>query len=389
MSLTSRLFLQYSYRLRWQKQYSTLANIFPKDTADEQFHNFRTIESNPVNHNEQHLNRIYTIPKDTFKTLFQNVGIPKDFLTLSTAFNECSILIRSPALEVISYLEQADYNRPINKYVLYGKFGTGKSVTLMHILHYAFIKQMIIIHVPSPNIWFRFPKEITNSYKDPGILDLPVEAGKWLLYFRNQNSNLLSKLDLRISKDYQWNIREKASSGSPLLEMIEFGINRIRYASSVIDALLMELKEASIAGKCKVLAAVDGYNAFWSDHTKIRNDDKVWVNPRQISLTLSFLNFIKDDWCNGAAVLTVDTKASKERREYDHPRYLLGKDGFDCLDPFIPILLENYTRVEFDSVMEYYKERKWIRDINADGLAEIWALSIGHPLEIRQICKSL
>lgn len=93
--------------------------------------------------------------------------------------------------------------------------------------------------------------------------------------------------------------------------MIEFGINRIRYASSVIDALLMELKEASIAGKCKVLAVVDGYNAFWSDHTKIRNDDKVWVNPRQISLTLSFLNFIKDDWCNGAAVLTVDTKASK------------------------------------------------------------------------------
>ncbi|KAF7401101.1 hypothetical protein HZH68_006921 [Vespula germanica] len=389
MSLTSRLFLQYSYRLRWQKQYSTLANVFPKDTADEQFHNFRTIESNPVNHNEQHLNRIYTIPKETFKTLFQNIGISKGFLTLSTAFNECSILIRNPALEVISYLEQADYNRPINKYVLYGKFGTGKSVTLMHILHYAFMKQMIIIHVPSPNIWFRFPKEITNSYKDPGILDLPVEAGKWLLYFRNQNSNLLSKLDLRISKDYQWNIREKAASGSSLLEMIEFGINRIRYASSVIDALLMELKEASIAGKCKVLTAVDGYNAFWSDSTRIRNDDKVWVNPRQISLTSSFLNFIKDDWCNGAAVLTVDTKANKERREYDHPRYLLGKDGFDCLDPFIPILLENYTRVEFDSVMEYYKERKWIRDINADGLAEIWALSIGHPLEIRQICKSL
>lgn len=68
---------------------------------------------------------------------------------------------------------------------------------------------------------------------------------------------------------------------------------------------------------------------------------------------------------------------------------MLGKDGFECLDPFIPILLENYTKAEFESLMEYYKERKWVRDINEDGLTEIWALSIGHPLEIRQICKSL
>lgn len=30
-----------------------------------------------------------------------------------------------------------------------GKFGTGKSITLTHILHYAFAKQMIIVHVPS------------------------------------------------------------------------------------------------------------------------------------------------------------------------------------------------------------------------------------------------
>lgn len=93
--------------------------------------------------------------------------------------------------------------------------------------------------------------------------------------------------------------------------MIDFGINRVRYASGVIDALLMELKEASIAGKCKVLAAIDGYNTFWSDNTRVRNDDKVFVNPRQISLTLSFLNFIKSDWCNGAAVLTLDAKMCK------------------------------------------------------------------------------
>lgn len=384
-----RSLLRYSSWIRWQKHYSTLTNTVPKDIQDEPLQSFRTIESNPVNHNEQHLHRLYTIPRDVTEILFQENVMPKNFYKQIDTFNECCILVRNPALEIISYLEQTDYNKPINKYVLHGKFGTGKTITLMHILHYAFMKKMIVVHVPTPNIWFRFPKETSNSDKIPGIIDLPIDAGKWLLYFKNQNINLLSNLDLKTSKNYEWSIREATASGSSLLEMIEFGINRVRYASSVIDALLNELKEACKADKCKVLAAMDAYNAFWSDYTNIRNDNKVIVSPKQISLTSIFTNFVKPDWCNGAAVLIVDNKANKERRESDHPGYLLGKDGFEHLDPFLPILLEHYTKSEFESIMEYYKERKWVRNITSDGLKELWMLSNGNPLELTNICKYL
>ncbi|KAI4504160.1 hypothetical protein M0802_000631 [Mischocyttarus mexicanus] len=389
MLLTSRLFLQYLCRLQWKRRHSTLVNVLPKNIQNEQFQTFRTTESNPLNHNEQHLNRLYTIPNNIVQTFLKDGGISKNFLTLATAFNECSLLVRNPTIEILSYIEQADYSKPINKYVLYGKFGTGKSLVVTHILHYAFMKEMIVVHVPTANRWFLCPKEIANSITMPGIIDLPVDAGKWLLYFKSQNNDLLSKLDLRISKDYQWNVRESSSNGTPLLEMIEFGINRVRYASGVIDALLSELKEASIAGRCKVLTAIDGYNAFWSDHTRIRNDDKIWMKPEQISLTLSFRNFLKADWCNGAAVLVLDTRACKERREFDNPRYLLGKEGFEFIDPFLPVLVKNYTKTEFESIMEYYNDRKWVRNITSNGLAEIWALTAGHPLEIMTFCRSL
>ncbi|KAK2575396.1 hypothetical protein KPH14_008312 [Odynerus spinipes] len=389
MPLAFRSLLRHSCWLRWQKKYSTLANTAPKDMHDESLQHFRTGESNPVNHNEQHLHRFYTIPSDITKILFQTSGMPKSFYNQINTFNECSILIRNPATEIISYLEQTDYSRPMNKYVLHGKYGTGKTITLMHILHYAFTKEMITVHVPTPNIWFRFPKETSNFDKTPGIIDLPIDAGKWLLYFKCQNNNLLSKLDLKVSKDYEWTKREKTTSGSSLLEMIEFGINRVRYASCVIDALLNELKEAGIAGKCKVLAAMDAYNAFWSDYTTIRNDDKVTVSPKQISLTPIFTNFLKADWCNGVAVAVVDITACKDRRESDHPRYLLGKDGFEHLDPFIPIQVENYTKSEFESAMEYYKERKWVRNISSNGLTELWTLTNGHPFELMKICATL
>lgn len=41
-------------------------------------------------------------------------------------------------------------------------------------------------------------------------------------------------------------------------------------------------------------------------------------------------------------------------------RYLLGKEGFEHLDPFIPIHVERYSDKELKSCMEYYRERKWV-----------------------------
>ncbi|CAL1689750.1 unnamed protein product [Lasius platythorax] len=369
------------------RKFSTAVEV--KDEQTSQICSFRTAENNPVNHNADHLARLYTVPIDTQQQIFQYGGLPKVFMKQVTTFQECSILVRQPAIEIMTYLNHTDYTRPVNKYVLYGKFGVGKSITLSHILHYAFVQKCVLVHIYWAAHWFKDMKEVATSVLSPGCMDLPIDAGLWLKHFKSQNSNLLSQLDLKISKDYVWNQREMTSQGTPILELIEFGTNRIKYACGVVDALIRELKLASTAGKCKTLVVIDGFNAFTSSHTRIRDDNKAMVLPKQVSLAIPFFDITKSDWCNGAVVMTVDQIANKERRESYLPRYLLGKEGFEHLDPFIPILVDDYNVAEFDSMIEYYKDRKWIRNMTSSGQRELELITNRNPFVLMEQCKFL
>jgi len=68
---------------------------------------------------------------------------------------------------------------------------------------------------------------------------------------------------------------------------------------------------------------------------------------------------------------------------------LLGKEGFEHLDPFIPVLVEDYNTAEFDTMIEYYKDRKWIRNITPNGQKELELISNKNPLALMEQCKFL
>ncbi|XP_066598044.1 small ribosomal subunit protein mS29 [Prorops nasuta] len=361
----------------------------PKIDHVEPLQSFRTNETNPSNHTEKYLSRFYTVPSEIVNHTFKFDGIPKSFLKQIKTFKECSIMIRKPAVEIISYLNQTDYSKSVNKYILYGKTGAGKSLTLIHIIHYAVENKFILVHVPSPSQWFKFPKEVANSTFMEGYIDLPVDAGVWLMQFKHKNLELLKALDLRISKDYVWNQRERNDKDSTLLGLIEFGITRIKYACNVINILMQELKINCIAGKCKAMVVIDGYNAFMSNVTMVKDENKKMVSPRKITLTTAFLDITNYDWCNGSIVLTVDCYANKERRDSNLPRYLLGKEGFEFVDPYLPVAVEDFTNDEFEAMMDYYKDRKWVREISVEGQQELQMLSNGNPYTLMDLCKSL
>lgn len=98
------------------RKFSTVAEV--KDEQTSQVCSFRTAENNPINHNTDHIARLYTVPIDIQQQIFQHGGLPKIFMKQITTFQECSIMVRQPAIEIISYLNQTDYTRPVNKYVL-------------------------------------------------------------------------------------------------------------------------------------------------------------------------------------------------------------------------------------------------------------------------------
>ncbi|KAH8269637.1 hypothetical protein KR018_011372 [Drosophila ironensis] len=351
---------------------------------------FRTAVSNPGEHSAVQVAKFYTIPADQKKQIFAGGGLPKQFEQQVKTFTEACLMVRNPALELLGYIKNADLSKPVVRYVLYGENGTGKTLTMAHVLHYGALNDYLLVHVPWAPNWMKRPKEASNAAGQEGMIDLPFDAAAWLVHFKTQNGQLLQRLQLRTSKEYVWSKRESTPAGSSLLELVEHGIARIKYASETTAALISELKLLSSAGQCKVMVAIDGFNAFFHPVTRIFSDNKQRVTPDRITLTQPFLDITKYDWTNGVCVLSVDKIAMTEgHMESYMPRYLLGKEGFEHLDPFVPIHVENYTDKEFHSYINYYLDRHWINKTPRGFEEQLRFMSNKNPYALMQLVRAL
>ncbi|XP_063808795.1 small ribosomal subunit protein mS29, partial [Pseudophryne corroboree] len=109
---------------------------------------FRTSECDPDRHTEAHEGQYYNhSPSQKVRTTFP-YGLPARFQLQCKTFNETSLMVRSPALEVIQYLRNTNFSQPAVRYLLYGKNGTGKSLSLCHVLHYCQSQGWFILHLP-------------------------------------------------------------------------------------------------------------------------------------------------------------------------------------------------------------------------------------------------
>lgn len=352
---------------------------------------FRCYDSNPIDHKLQHLNRFYTVLPETYRKLFTHGGMTREFHKMVKTFNECCVMVRKPALEVMSYLQTANYSTPVIRYLLYGRVGAGKTMTLAHLIHYASIDGWLIVHAPWVPLWTRVFKEIIPSQSHPGRMDHHTEAVAWLQQFKQQNAELIQAQKLTISKTYTWSKREATEEGSPLSSVYDHGINRVKFASDCVAVILKEIKLLANAGRTKAFVAVDGMNALYQP-TRIRREDKSPVGPNDVTLVRAFQKLMRNDWTNGAVVCVVDKLASHpDLRESYHPRYLLGKQGFEDLDPFIPVITENYSLKEIHSCLDYYTDRRWIqvdKGRTEEGRKELIFLSGNNPDELCKICAA-
>ncbi|KAK2705044.1 hypothetical protein QYM36_017175 [Artemia franciscana] len=353
--------------------------------------------SHPIqlHHTKEHESQFYNVPDQTFKKIFQFGGVPDQYLEQMRLFREQAILIRQPALELMGLLERTNFQNPTIRYLIYGHHGTGKSLTMSHLVHYAFCKDWILVHVPWAPYWTRLIKEIVPSVSRPGRLDQPTHAVKFLQRFFVQNEELLTRLNLKVSQTYTWSKREQTSEGSPIVDVIEQGINRPKYSSDCVAVLLKELKLAANESKCKVFMAVDGVNALFLDKTNLKKEDYSYATPSELTLLRAVRNMLNNDWRGGAVVTTVDKWGMRadQRPTASHlPRHLLGKEGWECLDPFYPVEVSNYTEKEFLSTLDYLKEKNWIQHPQAlteEGRDQLAFLSGFNPLQLQYIVDAL
>lgn len=78
-------------------------------------------------------------------------------------------------------------------------------------------------------------------------------------------------------------------------------------------------------------------------------------------------------------------------RDSDLPRNLLGKEGWEVFDPFVPIYVPDYTSSEVQTTIDYFLERKWLGHPSAgseEARLELEYLSTRNPYELNILCSS-
>lgn len=340
-------------------------------------------------HEEQHEGQHYRVPLQDLETVFSH-GLPPRFLKQVKTFNEACLMVRKPGLELLRHLRNTDFARPAVRYLLYGEKGTGKTLSLCHSLHFCATQGWLTLHVPDAHLWVKNCRELLQSTYNRARFDQPLEASSWLKNFKTANRRFLSQI--KTQEKYVWNKRESTEKGRPLGEVVEQGTTRARNATDAVGVVLKELRRQSAAGAFRLLVAVDGVNALWG-RTTLAKEDRSPIAPGELALVCSLRKMVRNDWSGGAIVLTLSQTGSVFKPRKAHlPQELLGEEGFDALDPFVPILVPSYNPKEFESCIQYYLENDWLQHEKARteaGRRELLFLSHANPGQLERLCAHL
>ncbi|RXG72618.1 28S ribosomal protein S29, mitochondrial [Armadillidium vulgare] len=349
----------------------------------------RTSLNAPREHTKNHIGMWYNIESNMIKRLFTYEGMTQPLKELTEIFRETSIMIREPAVSVIDFIQRSDLSVPPNKFILYGKHGTGKTFSLLHIIHHFAEENWAIVHCGYPVKWCTLFKEILPSVTREGYYDHTTDASIWLKHFQLQNHTILQNPELVTMQDYHWTQREITPKGSPLTSIIDFAIGRSRYASECVFQLLKELKQHAQEGRLKLAVVIDGINSLYVGASHYRDTNRNFVPLNKLTLIEAFKPLLRSDWKGGVIVGSVDIiMSTKDRRESHLPRYLLTREGWETLDPFVPILVDKYSEKEFESAVNYYLDRRWLQHpagASKEGKEELEFLSGSYPAELLKL----
>jgi len=360
---------------------------------------FRTSKTDPATFNRDDVGLFYTISNDKFRQMFQ-LGIDARFKNQIQATNEAAFMIREPFLEIRDLITSADVSLPSRRYLLQGKRGAGKTMTLNTLLHYAASQGWIVVQVPWALAWYHRMTEGKTEISswNPRRIDLPFIAADWLRNFKIQNAVLLAtRQDLVTVNSYKWSARESTPAGSHINDLIDFGLDRLRYSSDCVGAILKEIRSLNThcSSPIRSLVTMDGINMFWMQTTLTRSDQgpKVFVPAETVSLVHNFKKMLSTDWTGGAVVVSVDADRLSEvwtmnrmvqpyDRDCVNPRELLGEKGFAAVEPFYPVSIPYFSHREFLNAMHFYYEKKIIQSeqvMSDQGLKEIEFLTNRNP----------
>jgi len=401
---------------------------------------FRTSQSCPLQHDQRHLGRIFTMDQDSLdvhgvgnKERFPNWMVRTEFVEHQQALNEHAFLLRAPMLEATQYLKQVKVRRETTpstdkganslKIIFWGEDGCGKKTSLLYTTDYCHREGYIILNFFKFRQWYFHYKEMQESNWKEGRYDHITRSQVFLKEFLNFNKDKIAHL--KTHADYSWSAREKTETGSPLLSVVETGITRPVVAADALGVLLKELRlhceDAVSRGEpdsCKVALVIDGMSKLFVERSYI--DRKMperpkkgpfkqdfideSIAPNELSVVRNIKKMLNPSLPNRVVIGSADIvdvisirgvkyvdqlvdKMIPETQSY-YPFALLGQEGWEALNPFIPIEVGRYTKAEMDTIIDYHLERNYLQPVAATepGRAEIHFMSARHPLDFMKFC---
>lgn len=97
------------------------------------------------------MGKLYSVPEETMKILNFSSILPSLYAKQCDTLKECVWMCREPLIEGINCFQAINTTLPALRLVLWGPFGTGKTITLVQILHYAHTQNMVLLYIPSGN----------------------------------------------------------------------------------------------------------------------------------------------------------------------------------------------------------------------------------------------
>ena len=89
-----------------------------------------------------------------------------DFFERNNVLQEQTLMVRRPALEIFQYLRQIDWANQNNvRFVVWGKDGCGKTVTLGHVAHFGLMSNFIVLNFHKFRLWFTHYREVVIEMK--------------------------------------------------------------------------------------------------------------------------------------------------------------------------------------------------------------------------------
>ncbi|XP_068740785.1 small ribosomal subunit protein mS29-like isoform X1 [Montipora capricornis] len=342
-------------------------------------------EIDPASHTKSNIGQFYTIPED-ISTRVLSYFLTKKFQSECNLTGNTSLMIRRPALQVLSHLQEMPQDgSPPPKFIFYGSDGCGKSLSLAHVIHFCYSAGWFILPVPSVFNWVHGESELQMSIFHEGRFDQPKQATAWLQMCRMINSKFFT--ELKTNQQYLFGKRDSTKQGEILGKIIDMGLQRTNYATDAVGIILKEIKSNS---SLRVLYAVNEFNGFFL-RTSLKDANQKYIKPKRLSLVHHFTELLdsKDGLKKGAMVFAL-SRTGMERSHIQSCEIedLIGKTGLSAVENFTAVEVPRYSQEELESCLQFYRKRGILsKDVNSRLIKEISFLTDYEPKLVSDLCR--